>query len=66
MSDDDNFLPLVLINALGIAGIVLWHIQGENRPTGRLIVQMLFFTGLSLVTFMASIAPHQPDGTRAR
>ncbi|WP_017966152.1 hypothetical protein [Rhizobium leguminosarum] len=64
MSDDDNFLPLVLINALGIAGIVLWHIQGENRPTGRLIVQVL--TGLSLVPFMASIAPHQPDGTKAR
>ncbi|WP_246726510.1 hypothetical protein [Rhizobium laguerreae] len=66
MSDNDNFLPLVLINALGIAGIVLWHIQGENRPIGRLIVQILFFTGLSLVPFTASIAAHQPDGTRAR
>ncbi|CAN7602626.1 hypothetical protein [Rhizobium leguminosarum] len=62
MSGDDNFLPLVLINTLGIAGIVVWHIQGENRPTGRLIVQILFFTGVSLVPFMASIAPHQPDG----
>ncbi|MGO7590503.1 hypothetical protein [Rhizobium leguminosarum] len=66
MSDDDNFLQLALINTLGIAGIVVWHMQGGNRPTGRLIVQILFFTGMSLVPFMASIAPHQPDGTRAR
>ncbi|MBB4278441.1 mechanosensitive ion channel family protein [Rhizobium mongolense] len=62
MFGDDNFLPLVLINILGIAGIVVWHIQGGNRPTGRLIVQILFFTGMSFVLFTARIAPHQPDG----
>jgi small-conductance mechanosensitive channel len=62
MFGDDNFLPLVLINILGIAGIVVWHIQGGNRPTGRLLVQILFFAGMSLVLYMAGIAPHQPDG----
>ncbi|MCA2410726.1 hypothetical protein GYN07_21990 [Rhizobium leguminosarum bv. viciae 248] len=62
MSRDDNFLLLVLICTLGIAGMIVWHIQGANRQTGRLIVEILFFTGMSLVPFMASIAPHQPDG----
>ncbi|MGO7635973.1 hypothetical protein [Rhizobium leguminosarum] len=39
MSGDDNFLVLVLFNTLGIAGI-------GNRPTGRLIVQIPFFTSV--------------------
>jgi len=60
MFGDDHFLPLLLINILGIAGIVVWHLQGRNRPTGRLIVQILFFTGMSLVLYMGGIAPHQP------
>jgi small-conductance mechanosensitive channel len=61
MSGDDHFLSLVLINILGIAGIVVWHVQGCNRPTGRLIVQILFFTGMSLMLCIGDIAPHQPD-----
>jgi small-conductance mechanosensitive channel len=61
MFGDDHFLPLVLINALGIAGIVVWHVQGVSRPTGRLIVQILFFTGMSLVLYMGGIAPHRSD-----
>ncbi|WP_261333199.1 hypothetical protein [Rhizobium leguminosarum] len=44
MSRDDNFLLLVLIGTLGIAGMIVWHIQGANRQTGRLIVEILFFT----------------------
>lgn len=62
MFDDDIFVPLVLVNLLGIAGIIVWHIQGGNRPTGRLLVQILFFAGMSLVLYMAGIAPHRPDG----
>ncbi|AJD42538.1 mechanosensitive ion channel family protein [Rhizobium sp. SEMIA 4085] len=62
MFGNDNFVPLVLINLLGIAGIVVWHIQGGNRPTGRLIVQILFFTNMSLVLYLGGIAPHRPDG----
>lgn len=61
MFGDDHFLLLALINILGVAGIVIWHVQGSNRPTGRLIVQILFFTSMSLVLYMGGIAPHQPD-----
>lgn len=61
MLGDDNFLPLALINGLGIAGIVVWHIQGKSRPTGRLVVQLLFFIGMSLVLYWAGIAPNPPD-----
>lgn len=63
MFGDDHTLPLVLINVLGIAGIIIWHIQGCDRPTGRLIVQILFFAGMSLVLYLGDIAPHQPDDT---
>ena len=61
MSGDDHYLPLVLINILGVAGILVWHVQGSSRPTGRLIVQILFFAGMSLVLYMGGIAPQQPD-----
>ncbi len=65
MSGDDHFLPLVLINALGVAGIIVWHLQGRARPRGRLIVQILFFTSMSIVLFLGGIAPHQPDDAYA-
>lgn len=61
MLGDDHFLPLVLIDILGIAGIVVWHLQGCHRPTGRLLVQILFFTGMSVMLCIGDIAPHQPD-----
>ncbi|CDM61938.1 putative membrane protein (plasmid) [Rhizobium favelukesii] len=34
MFGEDHFLPLVLINLMGLAGILVWHIQGSSRPTG--------------------------------
>lgn len=61
MLGDDHYLPLILINILGIAGIIIWHLQGSSRPTGRLIVQILFFTAMSLVLYAGGIAPNQPD-----
>ncbi|KQW22678.1 hypothetical protein ASC80_04820 [Afipia sp. Root123D2] len=61
MLGDDRFLQLALINGLGIAGIVVWHLQGISRPTGRLMVQMLFFIGMSLVFYVGHIAPYQSD-----
>jgi small-conductance mechanosensitive channel len=61
MSGDHDFLPLVLINVLGIAGIAVWHVQGKYRPTGRLIVQILFFAAMSLVLYLMGIAPNVPD-----
>jgi small-conductance mechanosensitive channel len=65
MFGDDHTIPLVLINVLGLAGIVIWHIQGCDRPTGRLIVQILFFAGMSLVLYLGGVAPHQPDDAYA-
>lgn len=62
MFGDDHVLPVVLINILGIAGIVVWHLQGRSRPTARLIVQILVFAAMSLVLYMGGIAPHRPDG----
>lgn len=61
MLGDDHILAVVLVNILGLAGIVIWHVQGRNRPTGRLIVQILFFAGMSIVLYLGGIAPHQPD-----
>lgn len=61
MLGDDHFLPLTLINILGLAGIVVWHMQGCDRPMGRLIVQIVFFAGMSALLFIGDIAPHQPD-----
>ncbi|UZF95691.1 mechanosensitive ion channel family protein [Bosea sp. NBC_00550] len=65
MPGEDHFLPLVLINILGTAGIVVWHVQGCERPTGRLIVQILFFIGMSIVLYTGGIAPHQADDVYA-
>jgi len=61
MFGDEHLLPLLLINILGIAGIIVWHVQGSHRPTGRLIVQILFFSSMCLVLYAGRIAPHQPD-----
>lgn len=61
MFSDDHFLQLVLINSLGIAGIVVWHVQGSSRPTGRLIVQILFFLSMSVVLYVGYIAPYRSD-----
>ncbi|WP_425327266.1 mechanosensitive ion channel family protein [Rhizobium grahamii] len=54
-------LSLSLINLLGIAGIVVWHLQGRGRPTARLVVQILFFTAMTVVLPVAGIMPHRVD-----
>lgn len=61
MFDEDHFLPLLLINILGFAGILVWHIQGRRRPTGRLIVQILCFATMSLVLGLGGISPYRLD-----
>lgn len=63
MFGKDHFLALVLINTLGFAGILIWHIQGRSRPTGRLIVQILFFATMSLVPGLGGISPYRLDQT---
>jgi small-conductance mechanosensitive channel len=62
MFGEDHSLPLVLINLLGLAGILIWHIQGRRHPTARLVVQILFFAGMSLVLWLAGISPYRLDG----
>jgi small-conductance mechanosensitive channel len=66
MLNEDHMMPLVLTNILGIAGIVVWHVQGSNRPTGRLIAQISFFVGMSLVLYLGGISPHRVDGAHLR
>ncbi|MBB3660730.1 small-conductance mechanosensitive channel [Rhizobium sp. BK650] len=61
MFGEHHSLPLVLINILGFAGILVWHIQGRGRPTGRLIVQILFFATMSLVLAIGRISPYELD-----
>ncbi|KQV68111.1 mechanosensitive ion channel family protein [Rhizobium sp. Root1220] len=63
---DHDLLPLVLINLLGIAGIAIWHLQGRSRPTARLIVQILFFAGMTAVLALAGILPHRVDDDHLR
>ncbi|MEZ2223335.1 mechanosensitive ion channel family protein [Rhizobium sp. RCC_161_2] len=62
MFGQDHSLPLVLINLLGFVGILVWHLQGRRHPTARLIVQILFFAGVSLVLWLAGISPYRLDG----
>ena len=64
MFNDPLSLPLVLINILGVAGIVVWHLQGRDRPTARLIVQILFFAGMTTVLVLAGILPHRVEETQ--
>ena len=59
MVDDPAFLPLVLIDLLGLAGIIVWHLQGRRRPRARLIVQILFFAAMTALVAVNGIWPHQ-------
>ncbi|MGO4437617.1 cyclic nucleotide-binding domain-containing protein [Rhizobium sp. RAF56] len=60
MGQDVQLLPL-LISVLGIAGIVVWHLQGPGRPTARLIVQIGFFLAMTAVLATARIVPFRFD-----
>ncbi|QPF86098.1 mechanosensitive ion channel family protein [Bradyrhizobium genosp. L] len=65
MSGEDQVPSLALISTLGAAGIVIWHLQGRSRPTGRLIVQILVFAAMSLVLYAGAISPARVDGIHA-
>jgi small-conductance mechanosensitive channel len=65
MLDDSAFLPLLSVNLLGIAGIVIWRLQGRNRPRGRLIIQIGFFTAMTAVLGFGGVLPYRVGETYA-
>lgn len=63
MLDDPAFLPLLAINLLGMAGIVVWHLQGRNRPKARLIFQIVFFLAMTAVLHFGGVLPYRVGET---
>ena len=49
--------PLFQIVALGVAGIVVWHLQGRTRPNARLFVQIAFFALMTAILLVSGISP---------
>jgi len=58
------FSPLFQIAALGVAGIVVWHLQGRGRPTARLLVQIAFFCAMTAILFGNGISPYKFEPMR--
>lgn len=56
--------PLFQIVALGVAGIIVWHLQGRGRPNARLLVQIAFFTAMTAIMFGSGISPHKFEPLR--
>ncbi len=54
--------PLVHLNAIGIAGIVVWHWIPRRRPWTRLVVQLPFFGAMTAILLGSDIAPHRFGG----
>ncbi|TCL70143.1 mechanosensitive ion channel family protein [Rhizobium sp. BK251] len=51
--------PLFQIVALGVAGIIVWHLQGRGRPNARLVVQIAFFLAMTALLFGNGISPYK-------
>ncbi len=60
MGQEVHLLPL-LISVMGLAGIVIWHMQGQGHPTQRLIVQIVVFLSMTAVLAYARIVPFRFD-----
>lgn len=56
--------PLFQIVALGVAGIIVWHLQGRSRPNARLLVQIAFFSTMTAILFTNGISPHKFEPMR--
>lgn len=56
--------PLFQIVALGVAGIVVWHLQGRGRPTARLLVQIAFFAAMTAILIGSGISPFKFEPLR--
>jgi small-conductance mechanosensitive channel len=44
---------------LGLAGIVIWHLQGRDRPTERLLAQIVCFIGMTTTIHLAGLVPYR-------
>jgi small-conductance mechanosensitive channel len=64
MFGDHHYLELALVTVLGLAGIVVWLLQGRRRPVARLIVQILFFAAMSAVLAFGAILPYGIDAAQ--
>jgi small-conductance mechanosensitive channel len=51
--------PLVHLDAVGLAGIVVWHLIPSRRANLRLVVQIGFFTVMTAILAGNDIAPHR-------
>lgn len=56
--------PLFQIVALGVAGIIVWHLQGRGRPNARLVVQIAFFLAMTALLFGNGISPYKFEPMR--
>ncbi|MBW9113909.1 mechanosensitive ion channel [Rhizobium cauense] len=57
----NTILLTAFINVLGIAGIVVWHLQGRSRPNERLVTQIAFFLAMTATLVAARIMPFRFD-----
>ena len=65
MLEDPSFIPLLSVNLLGLCGIIVWHLQGRNRPKARLIIQIGFFAAMTGVLGLGGILPYRVGTTQA-
>jgi small-conductance mechanosensitive channel len=63
MLDVPAVLPLLSLNLLGIAGIIVWHLQGRDRPRARLIIQIVFFAAMTAVLAVGGVLPYRVGET---
>jgi hypothetical protein len=57
--DEPSSVTFTIVNALGLIGILVWHSQGSDRPTARLVVQILFFSAMTAALLSTGILPHR-------
>ncbi|MEV5059318.1 mechanosensitive ion channel family protein [Agrobacterium radiobacter] len=50
-------VSIIVLNLLGVAGIVIWHIQGRSRPTERLVTQIAFFLVMTGTLVFTNVSP---------
>jgi small-conductance mechanosensitive channel len=63
MFNDPAFPYLLSINLLGIVGIIVWHLQGRDRPKARLIIQIVFFAAMTTVLGLGGVLPYRVGET---